>query len=320
LTLSNIEITVDLRQLEYFVRIVQLGGFNRAAAQLHIAQSALSRKMQLLEHELGVSLLIRGRQGVQLTPAGELLFRRSESLLQDFQRVRDEVLAESDEPRGELSIGLPPSLTEMVTLPLLRRFRTDYPAVRVKTAVGVSVQLRYLLVTRKVDLAVYGVGEPDYALDTQQLFRDEVFLVGPPDAHFAGMDSISWADVAELPLILTYRPNSIRVMIEAAAAKAGVTLDVRTESDDVPLLIDLAREGIGYTMLPYSALHHHLIANRIAAVKLSNLRYTWVIASSRETPLSAAGRKAKELIAEIATARITSQGWPNATTLADAGK
>ncbi len=306
---------MDLRQLEYFVRIVSLGGFNKAAAQLHIAQSALSRKIQLLEHELGVSLLVRGRQGVQLTSAGELLFRRSETLLQDFQRVRDEVLAESDEPRGELSIGLPPSLTEMVTLPLLRRFRSDYPAVRLKTAVGVSVQLRYLLVTRKVDLAVYGITEPDDAMETQPLFRDEIFLVGPPDASFAKRSGISWSEVAELPLILTYRPNSIRVMIEGAAAKAGVTLDVRTESDDVPLLIDLAREGIGYTMLPYSALHHQLMAQRIAAVKLSNLRYTWVIASSRETPLSAAGRKAKELISEIAATRINSEGWPNATSL-----
>ena len=91
---------MDIRQLGYFVQIATLGGFNRAATRLYIAQSALSRQVKLLEEELGVELFIRKPLGIELTAAGKLLLDRSAALLQHFKQVQEEVIAESGVVRG----------------------------------------------------------------------------------------------------------------------------------------------------------------------------------------------------------------------------
>ncbi|HEX3996714.1 MAG TPA: LysR family transcriptional regulator, partial [Acetobacteraceae bacterium] len=116
---------MNLQDLEVFMEIATLGGFNRAATHLHVAQSALSRRVARLEYEIGTPLLIRNKQGVQLTPAGAILLERSQSLLRHFDQVEAEIKAEASEPRGEVTLGLPPSLLHSAST-LLSTLRSRY--------------------------------------------------------------------------------------------------------------------------------------------------------------------------------------------------
>jgi LysR family transcriptional regulator, nitrogen assimilation regulatory protein len=109
---------VNLRQLSYFLQIAELQSFTRAASVLHVAQPSLSRQMQMLEHELGVLLFVRSDKGVKLTDAGVALQERASAVLQQVRQIRDEVGLQSKAPKGELSFGLPPSLCDLITVPL----------------------------------------------------------------------------------------------------------------------------------------------------------------------------------------------------------
>lgn len=297
---------VDIRQLEYFVEIANHNGFNRAAAHLHIAQSALSRHIQQLEHELGVELFVRGRRGIQLTTAGTLLAQRAEFLLRSLRQTRAEIIAQSDLPHGELCIGLPPSLEHSLAAPLIRRFNAEYPGVSLTTRVGTSIEIREWIVSGRIDVGVFGVLDLEVILETRHLFRDRVYLVGP---HSAGLKTAEPTDVsmlADYPLILTSRPNSMRLLIEQAAAKCKTRLNVLMEANSIPLTIELARIGAGFTALPYSGVHHLVQQGLLSATPLKTVAYHWVIGNSSERPLSAAGRRFEEMMLEM----VANEGVP----------
>jgi LysR family transcriptional regulator, nitrogen assimilation regulatory protein len=286
---------MDVRSLRAFVEIAEAGGFNRAATNLHVAQSALSRRIGRLEDEIGTPLLIRTKRGVRLTPAGALLLDKSGALLRHFEQVEAEILAEANEPRGELSIGLPPSL-HIYSTELLAALRQKYPRMFVRTWVATSVDLRTLLLSGKLDLAVYASSEEDTLIAVTPLFMEPLRLLGRSGSLAAGLSS--WEAIGNLPLMLTSRPNSVRLAVESAAARHRCRLDVILEVNDVPLLTHLVRKGVGYSILPASALHG-MAPEEIDSAELPGAGLSWVVAHSRERPLSTAAKKAIEEIALI---------------------
>lgn len=288
---------MDLRQIEVFVEIARSGGFNRAAARLHIAQSALSRRVKQLERELGTVLFARHGRGVRLTPAGTLLVERAEDILRRLRQVRDEVSAEANVARGELALGLPPSLAAFGTR-LLLDLRASAPQLHVRTWVATSVVLRDMLLNNRVDIAIFGVVEPEPILHTEALFRDRMDLVGPPGALCG--EATSWAQISALPLALTSLPNSVRQVIEAAAQRSGRRLNVVTEINDVPLLLGLVKAGAVYTVLPRSASEFAVRSGDVGVSPIEGLAFEWVVAFSKEQPLTAGGRQALALILELA--------------------
>src|SRR3954452_24859487 len=175
---------MNIRQLRFFLQIAELGSMTRAASLLHIAQPALSRHMQQLEEELGVTLFQRSDRGVALTDAGVLLRSRAVGLLQHFERVRQEVRDEFNEPSGELTLAMPPSMLDLVTLPTIARYRDLYPNVSLRVVEGISGILNAwsLVDPGKVDLAIVKNAEPLATLETSFFLREPLCLIGPKSA------------------------------------------------------------------------------------------------------------------------------------------
>src|SRR6218665_3598109 len=109
---------MDLRQIEYFVRVAELGSFTRASVVLGIAQPALSRQVRLLEVELRQSLLLRNGRGVTPTEPGQLLLKHGRSILHQVARAREELGRVRGALAGRVAIGLPPSIAKVLTVPL----------------------------------------------------------------------------------------------------------------------------------------------------------------------------------------------------------
>jgi LysR family nitrogen assimilation transcriptional regulator len=290
---------MQLRHLEFFIEIVQHGGFNRASAHLNIAQSALSRQIQQLEHDLGVTLFTRSRRGVQLTPAGMLMAERASPILRQFREVREEVMAQSDTPRGELALGVPPSLAKALGVPLIRQFNQTYPGVFLNVWIGTSVELRERLLAGKIDLAVYGIREPETVLEAQLLFRDPVYVIGPPGHQFESTAGVDLPMVAKLPLLMTSRPNSMRQLVEHAAARFNIKLNVLMDVNSIPLAIDLVKAGLGFSILPFTGISELLESGQLSGVKINRLYYSWIVSNSRERTLSAAGHQMRKMLVEM---------------------
>ena len=143
---------MNLKQIEYFVSVAELGSFSKAARALNVAQPALSRQVRALETDLREPLLLRNGRGVTLTEAGQRLLDHGSGLLQQVAQIREEMGAKRGEPVGRITIALPPSMARQLTLPLIDSFRRELPKANLAVVEGLSADIAEWIATGRVDL------------------------------------------------------------------------------------------------------------------------------------------------------------------------
>jgi len=304
---------VDFRQLRYFLEVAAHQNFSRAAEKLHVAQPAVSRHIQHLEKELGVELFSRVGRGVVLTKAGVLLSEQAASILRQIERVRDAVAAEGLVPQGTVSIGAPPSVGYVLFPMLIEAYQALYPNVTVRLVEGMTRNLIECLQADSIDIALVSTeaaasaNENDRELVYNAIAREDMYLFGARGGPSLPRE-ISVTTLSGLPLILTGKPNAAREVLEHAASSAGVTLKVAVEIESLMVMKELVRNGKGYAVAPYSALHGDMDCYVIARVKNASIIRMLVRRSDRPaTPaMSELMRIAKEKLEELKRAGIFS--------------
>jgi LysR family nitrogen assimilation transcriptional regulator len=244
---------MDLKQLEYFVRVAELGSFTRASVALGIAQPALSRQIRLLEVELRQNLLVRNGRGAQPTEAGQLLLKHGRGILHQVELAREELGAVRGALAGRVSIGLPPSLSRLITVPLTYAFKQHLPQAYLTLTEGFSVLMLEGLRVGNLDMAVLydAAYSPDVEITT--LLTEELVLIsktGIAKKTTLKRQPIQLADVADLPLILPSRPNAFRMLIEGEMNALGRKPNITLEVDGLNAILSLVKEGLGHAVLP----------------------------------------------------------------------
>lgn len=256
---------MDLRQLEYFVRVAELGSFTRAAAAMGVAQPALSRQIRLLEVELRQNLLSRHGRGAQPTEAGLLLLEHGRGILHQVAHTRDELARLRGGLSGRVSLGLPPSVARVLAVPLMQAFRTEWPQARLAISEGLSTGMLESLVSGRLDVAVLYNATPLAEVEIAPLAREELLLVERAGAATTTASAATPApgptpasatleELSRLPLVIPSRPNAIRMHVEATLASAGLAPDVAMEVDGVPAILDLVAGGGGCAVLSCHAV------------------------------------------------------------------
>ena len=248
---------MDLKQLEYFVRVAELGSFTRAAVALAVAQPALSRQVRLLEVELNQSLLVRNGRGATPTEAGKLLLAHGRGILHQVERAREELGRVRGSLAGRVAVGLPPTLARVLTVPLTRAFRQQLPDARLSISEGLSAVMQEWLLNGRLDIAVLYNAQPATGIELVPLIEEDLLLVQarPPGlAEDPPPMPIALRDVAHLPLVIPNRPNAIRMHVEAEMAGIGCRPLVVLEIDGVSAILDLVADGAGCALLPRNAV------------------------------------------------------------------
>jgi len=247
---------MNLKQLEYFVQVAELGSFSKAAVVLDIAQPALSRQVRALEIDLHETLLLRNGRGVTLTEAGQRLFDHSVAILQQVAQAREDMGAARDLPLGRITIGMPPSLARQLTVPLVEGFQAHLPKARLAIVEGLSTHMIEWIATGRVDLGLLYNPEPEPALQIEPVLEERLCLV----QRLAGSEAPAPADalaLRELPgygLIVPERRHVIRRLLDSQAALAGLALDIRWEVSSIAAIIDLVCAGHGQAVLTANAV------------------------------------------------------------------
>ena len=257
---------MNLRQIEYFIEVAELGSFSRAAVSLDVAQPALSRQVRALETELRETLLLRNGRGVTLTDAGRRLLEHGQGIVQMVAAARDDLGARRNEPVGHLVVGLPPSLALRLTMPLIEVFRAEMPKARLAIMEGFSVHIAEWLASGRVDLGLVYNPEPAPSIEVTPVLEERLCLVGP--AGQLPRKSVALKDLGRYPLVMPQRGHIFRRLMETQAALAGVRLDVAWEVSSVPAILDLVLGGLGYAALTDSAIRSHAQRDRLAAVPI----------------------------------------------------
>jgi LysR family nitrogen assimilation transcriptional regulator len=308
---------MDLKQLEYFRHVAELGSFTRAASFLSVVQPALSRQVRQLEVELGQNLFERNGRGVVLTDAGARLLEHTRGILTQVGRARQELEDQRNGDSGHFALGLPPSLGSSVTVPLVKAFARTLPNARLATVEGLSAYILEWLSVGRVDCALVYNATASATVDLLPLLDDQLYLMAPlaasPAAGAAApRESITLSALADYPLIIPSRPHALRMSVENALASVDRKIRVAHEIECIPAVIDLVRQGHGFGVLPMNAVKSTQWAKEVRALPIGSppLTTSLSIATSAQRPRSPLMRKAIDVIREIVRQEILSNQAP----------
>ncbi|MFY9512120.1 MAG: LysR substrate-binding domain-containing protein [Rubrivivax sp.] len=246
---------MDLKQIEYFVHVAELGSFTRAATVLRIAQPALSRQVRSLEVELRQPLFDRNGRGVTLTEAGKRLLAHGRGILQQVERARQDLEDQRGAASGRLAIGLPPSVSRSLTGPLVETFRQRFPKATLTMVEGLSTYVLEWLVLGRIDCAVVYNVTPTATVDLVPVLDEPLFLVSARGTAPAGIGRpLPLARLAEHELVMPSRPHSIRMLLETTLASSGLKPRIGLEIESVPAILDLVERNPLHAVLALNAL------------------------------------------------------------------
>ena len=254
---------MDVPQLRTILHVAELGSLSKAADRLRIAQPALSRQVRLLEEELGIRLFDRHGRGMVVTEAGKEVLRHAQRIMQELDEIRATVADEDAPLRGQVSIGMPPTVSDILSVPLVSAFQVRHPEARLRIVSAYTGYLLDWLHRGELDVAIMYETRPVRSLRMEPLLEEVLFLIGPPDSGLRPDLPVSFAQVAALKLFLPSLGHGLRTILEQSAQIAGCRLEVPVEADSYSTLKNLVESGHGYTILPLAPIHRDVLAGRL---------------------------------------------------------
>lgn len=284
---------INLNHLQSFIQVAELGSFSQAALVMRTSQSALSRNVRALETDLRQTLLLRNGRGVCLTEAGSRLLSRGTGILQLVSHVRDDINTQRGQLSGRVVIGLPPSLSREVTLPLVDVFKRQLPRARLAVVEGLSSHLAEWIGSGRIDVGLLFNPQPQPRVETTPILSEDLCLVTLSSRARRGKNpppAIPMSELPRFPLIMPESSHVIRNLVETQAALQGIKLNVAWEVSSVPSIIDLVCAGYGHAVLTASAVlasghAPQLLARRIVEPSIVTTLCTAVSTNKRSSAL-----------------------------------
>ncbi|MGV7121282.1 LysR family transcriptional regulator [Sphingopyxis sp. 550A] len=299
---------MDVRQLHYFVTLAEQGSISSAAATLQMAQPSLSENLMRLEKKLGVQLVVRSGRGIILTEAGQLLAKHGREIVDAAGRAIDEIRHVGEEARGPVSIGLPPSLGILLSVPLAETIQSEHPDVKLRISEGMSGNIAEWIEEERIDIGyVYEVRDNQDLL-FQPLLLEKLFLATAPDNvpdcinyDDPASPTIRGIDLEKLPLALPASTHGARKVVERFARSAGMKLDIVVEIDSLPQLITMATRASAYTILPHAAVIDEVAAGTIRLFEIvePTMTRTAYLLRKRSRPITRASQAVQQSISLI---------------------
>lgn len=309
---------MESRLLEYLLRVAELGSINKAAADLHLSQPALSRHIAALEEEMGTKLFSRSQSGVSLTESGQLLAERARPLLRQFSILKEQV---GEMAAGQLSIGIPPSWHKVFTSPFIKNLVTQSPQIKLRVHEGVSHILRDHMMAGILDLCVIPFDtSPPLGFKQTALVREPLVLVGSAGEKLNPDEATPLSRLDGTKLVLPGRPNAVRALVEHMLLRKGMEFRTAVETDTLGLCLDLARQGIALSVVPACALSGNEFGDEISWSPIRGLYLTWSLFESQARSHSQAVREGKRVLIATLQDTIKSKSWWGLEAMGSLGK
>ncbi|AUA56408.1 Cyn operon transcriptional activator [Achromobacter spanius] len=300
---------MELRQLRYFVRVVEAGSIGRAATSIGMVTSALSQQISRLEGELSTRLLQRSAIGVVPTDAGLAFFRQAQLAL----RHADDAVQAAQQARlaGHVSVGLSSTTAAILGAPFLQAMNERYPDIRLHLVEALSGHLADMLNGRLLDLAIVFQAESARRWSIMPLLDEPLFLCARRD--MPGLpegDTTRLADIAHLPLVLPSGRHGLRALVNNAFLQLGQTPRVVAEVDGLSLLMDVVQLGSAATIQPSSATARIAPGQlHMARIEDAHLFRPNLLVSLSDDELSPAALAARLVLADVSRTLARDGKW-----------
>jgi LysR family nitrogen assimilation transcriptional regulator len=293
---------MDVRQLRYFLGVLESRSLNKASELLRIAQPTLTSQIHNLERELGVKLLHRHARGVTPTEAGERLAKHSDQLLRQMDRVRQDMSDYAAAPGGSVVICAARSIPGAITREIVERCRKSFPEVRLRILEGWQ---QMALDGLEVDLALtFKPPGHEVSFIYEPLVQDElVFVCSAKEKREKNEIDLNYA--IQQTLILPSQRHYTRQLLDAIALMAKSQLKISYEVDSFNVTKDLVARGLGKTIMPIACVNEDVKAGKLRTITIRNRRFQrtlYLMHSSRQgrsTAIDLVGGEVRAIVREF---------------------
>jgi LysR family transcriptional regulator, nitrogen assimilation regulatory protein len=307
---------MDFKDLHTFAVVARMESFSKAALSLRIAQSALSRRVERLEHQFSLELLERHSRGARPTEVGLILLSKIEHLENEMRKVKQDMLSLKTQLSGEIRLVLPHGVVQFLGSRIVEKYREKHPGIKLTIIEGTSACNYQAVLEGTADVGLVYDLEAMSDMVTTPLFIERRLLVGPAQSQnnlpsLSNLVSYDATELSKLPLILPVRPHSIRLAVENAARRCGISLNVTLEVDGLSALKTLVKNGLGYTVLPYGPVHPEIASGALVAVPIINPRLECLVemVHRKDRQNSRAMQSLNSIVREILLSNGVSPFW-----------
>ncbi len=285
--------SIDLRQLECFCAVAKSGSFSKAAAVLGVGQPSLSRQVRKLEFEIGSQLFYRNGRGVALTSAGMRFYDNVSDIIGQLKSAYATAADRDAVVGGNVTLGLPTSISIAMGVAVLRRLRAEAPAVKLHLVDGFSGHVLEWLLSGRIDLAILHDARHAPAVTTERLVSEDLYLVGRDPLPFpivAESGTVGMGDLAQLPLVLPGSDHGLRRKLDRCCAAAGFHLEVEANVDSFAVIRELILAGSAYSVLPISCVAREIDSGALRAWQIvhPSISNVMVLAAAQNRPFTRA--------------------------------
>jgi DNA-binding transcriptional LysR family regulator len=245
---------MELRHLRYFEAVARHSHVTRAAAELHIAQPALSKQISQLEHELGVALFDRVGRNVRLTEAGESLLPHARAVMAQVEAARAEMAERIGLRKGRATVGAPPTVGTQLLPAVLATFNKRYPGIELRLHESGVQTLLDLLETGLTDVAVVTLPVDDENLTVVPIFTEEMVIAVWHGHPLAGRGEVTIGELQGEPWVLSPENYELREAALVACDRAGFSPRVVLEGGETDTLLRFVAAGVGVALVPRLAV------------------------------------------------------------------
>ena len=260
---------MEFSQLRTVIHVAELGSLSKAADRLRIAQPALSRQVRMLEEELGVRLFERHGRGMVISEAGQEVLRHAYRITAEMQEIRSNVADSDASLRGHVSIGMPPTVSDVLAVPLVSAFQARHPEATIRIVSAYTSYILEWLHKGEVDVAILFESKSARSLKSEPLMEEALHLIGPKDCDLSPEVPVDFVTLDKEKLLLPSAGHSLRNLLDDHLRGLGITLNVTVETDSYSTLKNLVRAGHGTTVLPLAPIHEE--------IKSGNLKYAPIV-------------------------------------------
>lgn len=261
---------MEISQLRTLIHVAELGSLSKAADRLRVAQPALSRQVRLLEEELGIRLFDRHGRGMIITDQGQKVLCHALRVMAELDELRASVSDESAPLRGHVSIGIPPTVSDILSESLVAAFREAHPEATLRIVSAYSAYLMDWMHRGEIDAAILYDPKSSRTLRIQPLLQEVLFLIGPPGSGLSPDVPVDFGELENQRLLLPSEGHGLRNILNRCAAERGFKLHVPVEADSYTTLKTLVRGGYGSTVLPLAPIQRDLALGQLSSAPLHN--------------------------------------------------
>jgi|HubBroStandDraft_6_1064221.scaffolds.fasta_scaffold13540_5 LysR family nitrogen assimilation transcriptional regulator len=283
---------MDVRQLRYFCRILELRSITKAAESLHVSQPSLGMHVRNLEHELHTQLVTRHSRGIQPTDAGQILFERATRILSDIDETKRLLQDQAACPGGTVRLGITPCVDAKLIAKVIQDCAAGLPAVNVEIIEEINPTVIEWVQTDKLDLGVvHYIEDPPCNLACDALNDEEAVLVMCSDCDSPTGETIPFSDAIRYPLAMPALPHRLREWVESSARDYDLEVNLRFEMRSLPVIIELVERQSSCSILPFSAVAGKVADGKLKAFKITEptfqARMSLIYAIRRPLPRAA---------------------------------